>query len=860
MVTGVRKLKIQPSVYQQAILGHFDFLGSLQDISVNALAGSGKCLGKGTPILMFDGTIQPVEDVQTGDLLMGDDSTPRNVLTTCRGVDTIYRITPVKGDAWVCNSAHILTMVWSYFPLVNSPWSAPVGVPFDIPLQDYLGLSACVRSRLKQIRTGVNFLAGDALPYDPYFMGLWLGDGLTGLSAVQICDQNQSVLNYIRSYGEFLGYRVIEWGGKGDCTTLRLSCKGEDREPIFGGGYRNKGAFPLLDYLRDHFVKDEEKRIPLHYLTASREDRLKLLGGLLDIDGYFGNGCFEITTKFSGLKDDLLYLARSLGFSAYATYTYCQIKSIGFGGYYWRLSISGNVNLIPSLYRDVPVRKQIKSVLRTGISVKSLGTGDYFGFEIDGNGRFLLGDFTVTHNTSLLKMIAKKLDQQQRGSMIYLAFNREIVKEVESVFAPMGVKVQTFHGWGMSALMKTFGKVTVDDKGKKYKQIWEDLTLDISGDFAKGLKLYFPTFRTLKVCGLLRTNCFGLGEVNDFSLFLDVLRHPSIDLTDLDPAWLDVYGTELFALFHRLIVAGTESFNYIDFTDMLYLPAYHSLRMPHYDFYLADEAQDFNLLMQYLLKQTSSLSHKTFVMDRNQAIYGFAGSDEESCDRIHQDFDTKEYPLSVCYRCPDVVLDLARKYVPEIEGTGKVGEVLTFSRTKAIAQLLPGDLFISRTNAPLVKTYFQLVAKGMPASIKGRNYLQFMHSFISTMEQSLGLDLLEQAQDAYDRKVSRLEPDDPKRGLYGDVHECIDIILESKPDIKTCEDLKLHCDFIFSVDGCNRGITLASIHRSKGLENPRVFLYKGSKGLATPGNGQKSNLSYVGITRAQNTLVLVDAD
>ena len=47
--------------------------------------GAGKCLGLNTPILMYNGTIKMVQDVKVGDVIMGDDSTPRNVLTLARG-------------------------------------------------------------------------------------------------------------------------------------------------------------------------------------------------------------------------------------------------------------------------------------------------------------------------------------------------------------------------------------------------------------------------------------------------------------------------------------------------------------------------------------------------------------------------------------------------------------------------------------------------------------------------------------------------------------------------------------------------------------------------------------------------------
>jgi hypothetical protein len=73
--------------------------------------GGGKCLGIGTPVLRYDGTIVPVESVVAGDLLMGPDSKPRTVLSTTRDRGPLYRIVPVKGDSWVCNDAHILTLV-----------------------------------------------------------------------------------------------------------------------------------------------------------------------------------------------------------------------------------------------------------------------------------------------------------------------------------------------------------------------------------------------------------------------------------------------------------------------------------------------------------------------------------------------------------------------------------------------------------------------------------------------------------------------------------------------------------------------------------------------------------------------------
>ncbi|WGH28569.1 P-loop containing nucleoside triphosphate hydrolase [Vibrio phage 13VV501A] len=76
--------------------------------------GAGKCHRKGTLILMFDGSIKKVEDVQVGDKLMGPDSTPRTVLALGRGTEMMYEVAPVKGEPYYVNESHILSLRMPY--------------------------------------------------------------------------------------------------------------------------------------------------------------------------------------------------------------------------------------------------------------------------------------------------------------------------------------------------------------------------------------------------------------------------------------------------------------------------------------------------------------------------------------------------------------------------------------------------------------------------------------------------------------------------------------------------------------------------------------------------------------------------
>ena len=73
-------------------------------------AGTGKCLGKDTPVKMFDGTNKLVQDIQKDDLLLGPDGNSRIVTSTCTGRELMYKVTLEDGSNFTCNKSHILTL------------------------------------------------------------------------------------------------------------------------------------------------------------------------------------------------------------------------------------------------------------------------------------------------------------------------------------------------------------------------------------------------------------------------------------------------------------------------------------------------------------------------------------------------------------------------------------------------------------------------------------------------------------------------------------------------------------------------------------------------------------------------------
>ena len=249
--------------------------------------GTGKCHAKNTPILMYDGSIKLVQDIEVGDQVMGDDSTPRTVITLGRGNDVMYRIDQDHGDSYTVNSEHILCL------------QDPTGYIHEIEVRDYLNLSDDLKQVLKGYKMPVEF-DKESLVFDAYDIG----------------------------------------------------------------------------------VEFYNRRIPKQYLINTTNVRLQVLAGIIDTIGSFDKNVYTLTST----SKDITFLARSLGFSAQIINSVMHITGKGIENIPVR-----NPNLRASLCTT--------EVLSYAINVTKVGKDAYYGFTLDGNNRYLLGDFTVTHNT-----------------------------------------------------------------------------------------------------------------------------------------------------------------------------------------------------------------------------------------------------------------------------------------------------------------------------------------------------------------------------------------------------------------------------------------------------------------------------
>jgi vesicle-fusing ATPase len=144
--------------------------------------------------------------------------------------------------------------------------------------------------------------------------------------------------------------------------------------------------------------------IPTEYKINDIQSRLRLLAGIIDLKGDTNKSNYRFSTKNEILANDIIFVCRSLGFK-------CSSNKVLEGtNSYYRIKFSPNNNILPTLLKKNKLFKNLKDQLTMMFKIENLNVDDYYGFEIDGNRRFLLGDFTVTHNTLIAKQIGKILN------------------------------------------------------------------------------------------------------------------------------------------------------------------------------------------------------------------------------------------------------------------------------------------------------------------------------------------------------------------------------------------------------------------------------------------------------------------
>jgi len=294
----------------------FDFQRELIDtyvnnrFSINLLSRqTGKALDITTPILTPAG-FKSLEDIHVGDVIYGSDGKETNVTFTTDVMrdHQCYRVVFDNGDDIIADADHIWTVK-------KGSWATGKNPSRNLTTKELIAEVPSLRKKPSPYIPIADAIAHPKkdLPMDPYLLGIWIGDGGTrdarvtchidDLPTYEKAGIVENICSYSMKYPTIRHFRIT-------------------------GGQRALKENKLYGH----------KHIPEAYFTASFDQRLSLLQGLMDSDGSIDKRCgrCEFYQKDEALIDQVRILISSLGIKSRKKYK--MVKSGPYeGNIYWTI-------------------------------------------------------------------------------------------------------------------------------------------------------------------------------------------------------------------------------------------------------------------------------------------------------------------------------------------------------------------------------------------------------------------------------------------------------------------------------------------------------------------------------------------
>jgi superfamily I DNA/RNA helicase len=504
---------------------------------------------------------------------------------------------------------------------------------------------------------------------------------------------------------------------------------------------------------------------------------------------------------------------------------------------------------------------------------------------------------------------------ENKSDILFCAFNNSIANEIENKFRSKGlneVTVKTLHALGRNILVQDVNfRINLKLENDKYSQIlknnkiksqikpfYEDIVISRGFDPEN----FSDKENTFEINRIEKEINFKLLEINQ--KFRATLEKDEIENFKAMLVHFRIYEryeiektsfeTELIAIFecHKILLSEgnklAKNSQIIDYTDMVYLPYIWQL-YPNkkYKFLFIDECQDLSKSQFAIAAKYCTIDGRILAVgDPKQSIYGFTGADVDSFDRVRRFTKAIQLPLTTCFRCPQLVINLAKGIRTDIIGNKtEQGEVTVMPMEKVVESSNPNDLIISRTKAPLIPLVFSFIDLEKKVEIHKDEVIEFLSELrkIFLKEElvipfkSAGFDFntfKNRIFDRWDRRIymeakkimNATERDIYIRNEKNHISQTLEFFhrkqLQWSQRCNSIDDiLKVIKTYISSTED---SVKIYTIHRAKGLEADRVFILNFNR-LPETKIGQNAwemeqeiNLKYVAITRAKKVLYLIN--
>lgn len=457
--------------------------------------------------------------------------------------------------------------------------------------------------------------------------------------------------------------------------------------------------------------------------------------------------------------------------------------------------------------------------------------------------------------------IIEGLSHAPEKRMLLCAFNKRIADELSHKISTDRAEAKTLHGVGFAYVRRNWENARVDgSRGKR-------LALEACGGQAAPDAMVALVARLAGLVKEMAPHAVRPAEVMDVAEAMDCLP---------DEDWEDEGWTleRVAKCALRAMDLAARKDGSVDFSDMLWLPLRHGWARGKWDLVVVDECQDMNAAqIELALKSVTKSGRVIVVGDDRQAIYGFRGADSGSLDRLKAAMSAEELPLTLTYRCPKAVVAAAQRLVPDYVAadSAPAGTVDVLPLAKLAESARPGDFVLSRKNAPLVRVCLSILRTGTRAKVEGRDVGKGLVTLVRKLKPKSVPHFLERLTAWEAKEVARAlkltkETAERKTSEIEDQAETLRVLSEGLSGVP---ELEARIEHLFADDAAGNAsqVVCSSVHRSKGLEAPRVFILRATLAQKKDKDGQpkaqapeEANIEYVAITRAQSHLTWVEGD
>ena len=467
-----------------------------------------------------------------------------------------------------------------------------------------------------------------------------------------------------------------------------------------------------------------------------------------------------------------------------------------------------------------------------------------------GSGHLVVKARAGTGKTTTIKQAFTHAPEQE---MCYVVFNKKNQKEAQDKITDTRVDVKTLHSLGYSYLKQVWRDAAVDDEveGWRVEQVEKDVPT--------------PALEAvLKLVGFAK-NTFVSPTLGDMLNLCDA-RGIFCDYEGEDGN--DVWSAERLAkvaLKAMELARQKDPAKRVSFNDMVWLPVAMNWVKPRYDLVVVDECQDMNVPQLEMAKRACRPAGRICVVgDDRQAIYGFRGAAQDGMSKMQSELKAAELGLTTTYRCPKSVVALAAALVPDYKAAPEAPEGVISYCSRDELKLEVGDSVLSRLNAPLMSMCLELLRRGTPARIEGRDIGRQLCGLVKKMRAKSVPDFLRKINSWGDKQERRLnvgKNGEAKVAGVRDQVQTLTAVAEGCANVGEVES-RLLALFQDTDAGSKAAVVLSSVHKAKGLEFDRVAILEWTfnsrrKNMTEQEFAEEKNIRYVAITRTKRELVLV---